>query len=251
MNMKKSTLAYILGASTVIIGGVYFALTFGLTPKPIPIISWSHFESPQDFGASVYKRLRIEILGQNLVFLGVLPERQDHYLAWKGLFDSLEAENKFEHIIVDNSLPYKELIPSTEVISMIDNQAAVLNTIKDIIATKKRVAIILPTTYMSYLVKDNFHALLSRSLYDENDGHRLDVDWMTFSLSSFPIKREDEAAMEIPCNTEVKDPAGSGALGCVVVMKARSLYRQKERIEGKLPGVLDQIGTKEYLGLLN
>jgi hypothetical protein len=251
MDMKKSTLAYILGASAVIIGGVYFALAFGLKPKPIPKISWSHFVNPEEFGSSVYKRLRLEILGQNLVFLGVLPERQDHYLAWKGLFDSLEIENEFEHIIVDNSLPYKELIPSTEVISMIDNQAAVLSTIKDIIASKKRVAIVLPTTYMSYLVKDNFHTLLTRSLYDENDGRKFDVDWMTFSLSSFPIKREDEATMEIPCNTDVKDPAGSGALGCMIVMKARTLYRQKERIAGKLPGVLDQIGTKEYLGLLN
>tara|TARA_B110001454_G_scaffold106457_1_gene100256 strand:+ start:100252 stop:101001 length:750 start_codon:yes stop_codon:yes gene_type:complete len=249
--MKKSTLAYIFGASAVIIGGVYFAVTFGLKPKPIPKISWSHFVNPQEFGSSVYKRLRLEILGQNLIFFGVLPERQDHYLAWKGLFDSLENENKFEHIIVDSSLPYKELIPSTEVISMIENQTAVVNTIKDIIASKKRVAIVLPTTYMSYLVKDNFNALLTRSLYDQTEGRKFDVDWITFSMSSFPIKREDEHAMEIPCDTDVKDADGSGALGCMIVMKARTLYRQKERIEGKLPGVLDQIGTKEYLGLLN
>jgi len=249
--MKKATLAYIFGASAVVLGGVYFAFTFGLKPQPIPKISWSHFVSPEDYGSSVYKRLRLEVLSQNLVFFGVLPERQNHYLAWKGFFEALESENKFQHIIVDNSLPYKNLIPSTEVISMIENQAAVVETIKDIISTKKRVAIILPTTYMSYLVKDNFYALLTRSLYQQKEGRNFDVDWMTFSLSSFPVAREDEAAMEIPCDTDVKDADGSGELGCTIVMKARTLYRKKERVEGKLPGVLDQIGTKEYLGLLN
>lgn len=249
--MKKSTLAYIIGASAVVIGGVYFAVAFGLKPKPIPKISWSHFVSPEEYGASVYKRLRLEILSQNLVFFGVLPERQNHYLVWKGFFESLEAENRFQHIIVDSSLSYKELIPSTEVISAIENQAAVVETVKNIIATKKRVAIVLPTTYISYLVKDNFYALLTRSLYDQTEGRKFDVDWMTFSLSSFPIKREDEPSLEIPCNTDVKDQGGSGALGCMVVMKARTLYRKKERVEGKLPGVLDQIGTKEYLGLIN
>ncbi len=249
--MKKSTIAYILGAAAVVIGGVYFAFTFGIKPQPIPKISWSHFASPEDYGASVYKRLHLELEGQNLVFLGVLPERKNHYLVWKGFFDSLEAENRFQHIIVDSTLSLKELIPSTEVISMIENQAAVVQTIKDIIATKKRVAIVLPTTYMSSLVKDNFYALLTRSLYQQDDGRKFNVDWMTISLSSFPVVREDEAAMEIPCDTDVKDADGSGELGCTVVMKARTLYRKKERIGGKTPGVLDQIGTKEYLGLLN
>lgn len=249
--MKKSTWAYIIGSSAVVIGGVYFAIAFGLKPKPIPKISWSHFVNPEEFGSSVYKRLRLEILSQNLVFFGVLPERQNHYLVWKGFFDSLEAENKFEYVIVESSLPHKNLIPSTETISMIENHATVVDTIKDIIAKKKRVAIILPTTYMSYLVKDNFYSLLTRSIYDQKDGRKFDVDWMTFSLSSFPIKREEESAMEIPCDTDVKDKDGSGALGCMVAMKARTLYRKKERISGKLPGVLDQIGTKEYLGLIN
>ncbi|MBL7554452.1 MAG: hypothetical protein JNM24_01425 [Bdellovibrionaceae bacterium] len=249
--MKKSTFAYILGAAAVVIGGVYFAFKFGLKPQPIPKIKWSHFTNPEEYGASVYKRLRLEVLGQNLVFLGVLPERKNHYLAWKGFFDSLEAENKFQHIIIDSTLSHKDLIPSTEVISMIENQAAVVATIKDIIATKKRVAIILPTTYMSSLVKDNFYALLTRSLYQQDDGRAFDVDWMTLSLSSFPMSREDEPGMEIPCDTDVKDSDGSGELGCAVVMKARALYRKKDRVEGKLPGVLDQIGTKEYLGLLN
>lgn len=249
--MKKATLAYILCATAVIVGGVYFAFTFGLKPKPIPKISWSHFSSPEEFGVAVYNRLRLEIVGQNLVFFGVLPERQNHYLAWKGLLDSLESENKFQHIIVDSSLPHKNLLPSTEVVSMIENQAAVVETIKNIIALKKRVAIVLPTTYMSYLVKDNFYALLARSLYQQEDGRKFDVDWMTFTLSSFPLTREEESSMEIPCDTDVKDTDGSGELGCVVVTKARTLYRKKGRVEGKLPAVLDQVGTKEYLGLLN
>lgn len=248
--MKKSTWAYILSATAVIIGGVYFAFTFGLRPEPIPKISWNHFESPSEFGENIYKRLRLEVLSQNLVFLGVMPERENHYKTWKGFLDSLEAENRFEHVIVDSSLTYRNQIPFTEEINLIENQIAVVASIREIIQTKKKVAIVLPTTYISYLVKDNFYTLLTRSLYDPETQTKLDVDWITFSLVGFPLSRDEEKSVDIPCDTEAKDPDGSGALGCMVILKARTLYRKK-RVEAKTPAVLDQIGTKEYLGLIN
>lgn len=248
--MSKSSWAYILSAAAVIIGGVYFAVTFGLKPKPIPKISWSHFVSPEDFGANVYKRMRLEVQSHNLIFLGVMPQRETHYKAWKGFLDSLEPEFKFEHVIVDSSLDHKNLLPFSEQINIIENQLAIVETIRDIINTKKKVVIVLPSVYMSYLVKDNFFTLLNHSLYDTKESLKFDVDWLTFSLSGFPLNRNEEKNMEIPCDTEVKDADGSGALGCMIVTKARTLYRNK-RIEGKIPGVLDQVGTKEYLGLLN
>lgn len=248
--MKKSTWAYILSALTVVIGGIYFAIAFGLKPKPIPKISWSHFANPEEFGTNIYKRLRLEIQSHNLLFLGIMPGRPNHYLVWKGFLDSLEPEYKFEHLIIDSSLEHKQLLPFTEEINLIENQQAVVASIKDIINTKKKVVIILPTTYISYLVRDNFYSLLNRSLYQVENGSRFDVDWLTFSLSSFPLSRDEEKFLEIPCDTEIKDADGSGALGCMILMKSRTLYRKK-RIEGKIPGVLDQIGTKEYLGLIN
>lgn len=248
--MKKSSIAYIVGALTVIAGGVYFAIAFGMRPKPIPKISWSHFVNPEEYGASIYKRLRLEIQGQNLLFLGVMPDRKNHYLVWNGFLDSLEPENKFEHIIVDSSLAHKNLIKYSEEISLIENQAAVVATIKDIIATKKKVAIVVPTVYVSYLVKDNFFVMLNRSLYSQENGLKFDVDWMTFALSGFPLNRDEEKNLDIPCDTDVKDPDGSGRLGCMILLKAKTLYR-KNHIEGKIPGVLDQSGTKEYLGLIN
>lgn len=248
--MKKSTWAYILVASAVVIGGVYFAIRFGLKPKPIPKISWSHFVSPEDYGSNIYKRLRLEIQSQNLVFLGVLPERESHYHVWNGFLNSLESEYKYEHLIVDASLPHKKLLPFTEEISLLENNTTIVSTIKDIIATKKKVAIVLPTVFMSYLVKDNFYSYLTRSIYDPEQEMKFNVDWMTFSLSSFPLNHDQEKTLDIPCDTEVKDKDGSGALGCMILLKAKTLYRKK-RIEGKIPAVLDQIGTKEYLGLIN
>lgn len=248
--MSKSTWVYILSAVAVVAGGVYFAISFGLNPKPIPKISWSHFVSPADYGANVYKRMRLEVQSQNLLFLGVMPERENHYHAWKGFLDALEPEFKFEHIIVDSGLTHKSIIPFTEEIKLFENQQAIIESIKEIINTKKKVVIVLPTTFISYLVKGNFYALLNNSLYGSEQGMKFDVDWITFSLSSFPLSRDDEKSLDIPCDTDIKDADGSGALGCMVLMKSRTLYRSK-RIEGKIPGVLDQIGTKEYLGLLN
>ncbi len=248
--MSKFTWIYILSAATVIIGGVFFAVTYGLTPQPIPKISWSHFVSPADYGSNIYKRMRLEVQSHNLLFLGVLPERENHYYAWKGFLDSLEPEFKFEHLIVETSLPHKNLLPFTEEINLIENQQTVIRSIKDIINSKKKVVIVVPTTFISYLVRDNFYSLLNHSIYESEQGLKFDVDWLTFSLSSFPLVREDERKMEIPCDTDVKDANGTGALGCMIITKARSFYRNK-RVDGKIPGTLDQIGTKEYLGLIN
>ncbi|MBL7543069.1 MAG: hypothetical protein JNL11_04595 [Bdellovibrionaceae bacterium] len=248
--MKKSSVIYIVSAVSIIVGGVYFAVVFGLKPKPIPKISWSHFVSPEDYGANIYKRLRLEVQSQNLLFLGVIPERQSHYLAWKGFLNSLEPEHKFAHIIVASELPFKNLIPFSEEVAISREPAPVVDTIKDIIASRKKVAIIVPSVYMSYLVKENLYALLVRSIYDIQQGVKFDVDWMTFSLAGFPQNRDDEKKLDIPCDTDVKDQDGSGALGCMIVLKARTLYR-KNHVEGKIPAVLDQIGTKEYLGLIN
>lgn len=248
--MSKSSWVYILSACAIVIGGVYFAIAFGLKPKPVPKISWSHFVSPADYGANICKRMRLEVQSHNLIFLGVLPGRESHYQAWKGFLDSLEPEFKFEYVIVDATLPHKEILPFTEEISLSENQQTLVSSIQDIINSKKKVVIILPTTAISYLVKDNLFAMLNHSLYGAGEGLKFDVDWLTFSLSSFPLTRDQEKTMDIPCDTEVKDQDGSGALGCMIVTKARTFYR-KQHIEGKIPGVLDQIGTKEYLGLFN
>lgn len=248
--MKKSSLVYILCAGAIVIGGVYFAIEFGSKPQPISKISWSHYATPNEYGENVYKRLRLEVLSQNLLFLGVMPERESHYQAWKGFLDSMEPENRPEHIIVDASLTHRNLIPFTEEINLIEQQQNIVATIKDIIQTKKKVVVILPTTYISSLVKENFYAMLTRSLYTSKEEAKFDVDWMTFTLSGFPLNRDSEKVLDIPCDTEVKDEDGSGALGCMVILKARTLYRKKP-VEGKMSGVLDQIGTKEYLGLIN
>lgn len=248
MKEKGWILLVIIGI--LIVGGVYFAIEFGFNPKPIPKITWSHFSDPNDFGKNIYKRLRLEIQGQNLIFLGVSPERKSHYRVWDGFLNEIEVEYKYPHIVIEASLPFKEMFPKAEIISFSDNQVNVISAIKKIIESKERVAFILPTSFMSYMVSDNLYSVLNQSLYDPRRENKFDVDWMTFSLSGFPRNRDSEKNLDVPCDTDPNDKNGTGKLGCLILMKARSFYRKKE-IQGQFPGILDQIGTKEYLGLFN
>lgn len=245
--MKKNTWIYYVIAGLVIIAGVGAAVFFGAKPKSLPKISYSHFESPEDFGANIYKRLRLEINSHTLIFLGVQTDQPEHLAIWKGLLDSIEPENKFAYIITDKSLGENTVISSNESISMQENPQQVIEGIKKILSDAKRVIIIAPTSFLSYMINTNFQTSLREALYGK-DQKVFDVPWLTFSLSSFATSKEEESAIAFPCNTTPHDLDGSSELGCLIQLKSRTIYRKK-KVPGKYPGMLDQIGTKEYLAL--
>lgn len=247
--MKKNTWIYYTIAALVIITGVVFAIYFGTKPRSLPKISYSHFETPEEFGANIYKRLRLEINSQNLIFLGVQPDQVEHLKIWKGFIESMEPENKFAFFIADKSLGEIKDIAINETISMQENPQSVIEAIKTIIEQSKRVIILAPTSFISYMITTNFQTALREALYGKEQ-RVFDVPWLTFSLSSFATKKEEESLIPFPCNSTPHDLDGSSELGCLIQTKSRTTYRKK-KVPGKYPAMLDQVGTKEYLALFS
>lgn len=247
--MKLPAWAYYFVAAIVIFTGVAAAVYYGTTPRPLSKISYSHFTSPEDFGANIYKRLMLEINNTHLVFLGVQPDDPSHYLIWKGFLESIAEPNQFTTVIADNSLPEIKTIKIDEVISMKEDPLAVIAGVKKILSSDKRVAILAPTSFISYMIQNNFQTRLRQAIF-KTDNKVFDVPWLNFSLSNFANSRAEENQVYFPCNTGNKDTNGFSDLGCMIITKSRANYRKKH-IPNKYPGMLDQIGSKEYLALFN
>lgn len=247
--MKNSKWMYYLVAGLVIVSGITLAVYFGAKPRSLPKISFSHFESPEDFGNNIYKRLRLEIGSHNLVFLGVEATQRDHYLIWKSFLESSAAEHKFDTIIADKSLGEITEFQVNESISLQENPQEIIEGIKKILTSTKRVVIIAPTSFFTYMIRNNFQTMLRDAVYG-NTEKVYDVSWLSFSLSSFANNKDEEQNIPFPCNTTPHDIDGSSELGCLILTKSKTNYRKK-RIPGKYPGMLDQIGTKEYLALFS
>ncbi len=245
--MKISSWIYYSIAGTVVVLGVSVALFFGAKPRSLPKISFSHFESPEDFGANIYKRLRLEINSHHLLFLGVQPQEIAHLLIWKGFLASLETSNKFNLVIADKSLGEIKEIEINETVSLQENPEEIAEYLKKIILSSKKIIILAPTSYLSYLIRNNFQSFLREAVYGSSE-KIFDVNWLTFSLSRFANKGEEEKSIPFSCNTSPHDIDGSSELGCLILTKSKVNYRKK-RISNKYPGMLDQIGSKEYLAL--
>lgn len=251
MGLKKKSWIYYTFAAVIVIVGVTVAVFFGTKPRAIPKISFSHFETPEDFGANIYKRLRLEVNSHNLLFLGVQADQRDHYLIWKGFLQAIAHQEPARNyiIIADKSLGEIPELVIHETISMQENPQEVIEGIKKIISNTKKAVILGPTSFLSYLINNNFQTLLRSEIYGSNE-KVYNVSWLNFSLSPFANNKLEEKLIPFPCNTTPHDLDGSSELGCLILTKSKINYRKK-RLPNKYPGMLDQIGTKEYLALFN
>ena len=247
---KALSWLYICGFLFIIFCGVTAAIYFGTKPKSIPKISLSHFVTPEEFGQNIYKRLRQEVNENHLIFLGIQENQNtnDQILVWKGFLDSIDPEFKFTTLIVDSSVTKNDILQANETISLQENPENYIEGFKQILAEKKRVAVLGPTSFFSYMIKNNFQNLLRSRVYDQKNGKVFSVDWLTFSLSSFANSAEEINSIPFPCNSSPHDLDGASELGCMILLKSKVNFRKK-RVPGKYPGMLDQIGSKEYLAL--
>lgn len=234
---------YWIGAVAVIGLGIYFSANFSIQPQSIPKIKFSQVKTPEELGKGVYERLRLEIREAPIVLLGVTPNHIEDMELWRGFFEAnQEAGSKYDVIVVEPMLPYIELFNSNMRIDIKDETARFVEGVQKARAEGLRVAVIVPNIYSSQLLKKN----PANRLKDE---YKLDV--VSFSVTKFPVTREQEQAFEPKCvYEEGKDFAGTGPLGCMIQNIARKTYRKKLE-QNKYSGVMEQTGAKDYLILLN
>ncbi len=233
--------------SVVLLSGIGISVYFGIQPKPVPKISLSGFENPEEMGSSLFKRLRLEIQSMPIVFLGVSPEQKTHYEIWQELLLSANEPGwKYDLIVIEKNLPYIEIFQKNpafqvEAMDLKEDFERLAAGLKKAAAEKKRIAVLAPSIYITSILKGNIADRLKSEL---------DIKGVSFSASTFPLSADQEKNMDIPCILNQADRTGVGQFGCFVVNSARPLYRKK-KVVGKYPGAVNQIGAHEYLVIFN
>lgn len=233
--------------SVILLAGIGVSVYFGIQPKPVPKITLSGFENPEEMGQSIVKRLRLEIQAAPIVYLGVIPEQKAHYQIWQEFLKvSQEPSLKYDLLIIEKNLPYQESFDKTgfaqvEVLDLKQDFDRLAQGLKKAAEQKMRVAVLAPSIYISTLLKGN----TADRLKSESG-----VKAVSFSTSTFPLNSEQEKNMDIPCILNEQDHSGAGPLGCFVAHSARPFYRKKKVIN-KYPGAVNQVGAQEYLVIFN
>jgi len=234
---------YWIAAVLVIALGVYFSIQFTIAPQSIPKINFSQVAQPEQLGKGVFERLRLEIREAPVVLLGVTPNKIEDVELWRGFFEAnQEAGSKYDVIVVESMLPYVEIFPTAMHLQVKEDMPRLVEGIKKAREQGLRVAVIVPNIYSSQLIKNNPASNLKT---------QYNLDITSFSISKFPVTREQESTFEPLCvDGGAVDPAGTSALGCMIRNMARKTYRKKFEAS-KFSGLMDQTGGKDYTILLN
>lgn len=231
---------YFIIAGALLLISIVLLVQFGIRPRPVPKIKLSGFESTTHIAQALRYRLHEEIKVSQFIILGVNAETPEHFEIWKNFLLSLDADLKYESLLIESELPDHLGLSGVQKLKMIDDFDDIVAALRTAMQSHTRVAILVPTVYSSMLVKNNF-------------AHRLQEDLlmpiMTISLNEFARKRDEEANLKPPCIGEGVDETGTGPLGCMILTTSRNNYRTAS--EGKaFDGLVNQVGLYDYLVLI-
>lgn len=234
------TIYFTLGG-LIIAAGLGIVIYFGLQPRSIPKINFSQFENPRGLGEATVHRLPLEIKQAPVLFVGVWPGKTDHIEAVRGFIDSLtkETDLHYDVVVIESRLEGFETWPG-ERINLSEEMPRFAEGVKAVLAQDKRVLVIAPTTFSSQLLAVNTPMRLKAEY---------GIESTSISLAPFPLARTQEKTFPLICETNNKDEAAMGVLGCAVIQKARTMYRKKKDPK-KYSGAVDQVGLHDYLMLL-
>ena len=238
--MKKYASWIALGVMAL--AGLTVSLYFAIQPRAIPKIQYSQFTSPQEMAWAIGQRLRLEIKQADLVFLGVEPQMENQLIICQSLMDQLKKEgNGFDVIVMDPHLDFRDRILHQEEMDIKTEMERFVQGVQKAKESHQRVAVIVPSLYGTYLIEATPASQILQ---------KYNIRALTFTMSSFPTRREEENLLLYPCVPDQEDRLGSRNLGCMILASARTTYRK--RYQGpKHPGMMDQVGLTEYLVLYN
>lgn len=223
----------------VALAGLTVMIYYGIQPRPVPKIKLSKFESQTVLANSLLLRLREEIKNSPVVFLGLDPDRPEHFEIWKEFLNlNQEPGMKYDSVVIERDLT-TDLFPDAQKVASKDDFPIFLEGINKAITQGHRMAVILPLTYAVQVIQQNVAS-------NFNKAQNVLVPATSFSISDFPRTREQEKDMPFRCVVEGVDQTGTGPYGCLVAQTARANYR-KRFSPGDHVGLVNQIGARDYL----
>ncbi|NJM10365.1 MAG: hypothetical protein HC883_05790 [Bdellovibrionaceae bacterium] len=206
-----------IGASTAI----YFTIRYGLRPKPIPVMNPTHFESAEQIGIVVYKRLRQNVRADRLVLLGSSPGSEEDNLVWEGFAKAAAADGE-----TVESLQLKD----------VTDRPAFFAQIQQAIDARRLVLVQGLTPEVSHLVNESWSKQLDR----ERKHPVLSLAVLRLAIN--PAEYDD---VQTQC-LDTEDLDGHKRLQCASQRVARKYLKRKLAPE-KIWAVMERHGLKEYL----
>lgn len=219
---------------------VYFTIRFGLSPKPVPMMSLTQFTSSEDLGATVYKRLRQFVRQERVLVLGSSPELNEGLEVWSGFMKSALADKmKVDVFFQRRNLPAIPKVGEWELVEFDPSDVLSGKTIEEIKARLQRGHLVLVHTSTiegTHFVKDSLTRKLDQHLRQP-----------VLSISTFPLvlTPQGESDLQALC-LNARDEEGVFKLSCAADRAAKKALRRKPD-PSKMWALLERHGLKEYL----
>lgn len=234
---------YWIGVVAVLAGGLWAASFIGSQPDTVSKVEFVQVETPEQFGAQVFEKIKDKVKASPIAFFGVTPGQIEDLEMWRGFFEAnQEPGSKYDVIVVEPMLPYVELFESNMRIDIKEDMARFVEGVNNARKQGLRVAVFVPTIYSTQLLKRNPADRLKSEFK---------LDFLSLSVVKFPVTREQEASFEPRCeHDDGRDITGTGTLGCLIQEKARRTYLLKVE-DNKYSAFFEQAAENEYLVFLN
>lgn len=230
-------IAYIAAFVSVFAASLYFVLTFGMNPRPLPKIRPSHFETMENLGGAVTLRLREEIKRAEILAWGVFEGNEDHQDIWESFHRVNQEEGmRYDHVMIEAGLPAPREAMSWETIDLLGDLSGLTERLLQITAEGNRVMLILPYFYSA------------QSLQQSPVRHMVGTGLPLTSFTILPVALTADEAKRLPhpCPGST-DPTGFGPLGCAMNLKSTLMFRNRKLDPSRHIALMDQFGLTDYI----
>lgn len=228
---------------TVLVSGLTAALYFGVRGgKAIPLIKWSHFQNAEEVSHAIQTRMSQELKPYQIYFIGPHPQKPLHIQAAINIVSWLKSQNSsvliIDPILLEQNLTLQSLNPDLKLDLGREKERFLEGLSK--VGSEQRIIVLAPNIYVTHLI--------SESSVSQMQGALEKLNYITLSFMNFPGSRDQEKDFEFPCRAMESSKAGLD-LGCFILGQSR-VYYSKMRIEGKTPGFLSRVRSREYMFFL-
>lgn len=252
--MKKLKInPFALFVILIILVGVFALYQVGIRPKPVAKIDLSTFPNEASYIRSIQLRLNQELKQMNVLVFGVDPKQLSQLnLVKEFLLSNAEPAMNFNSVYIEQGLltesgmesDFRQIAKNNENIEFhISNfYEAVeqnLQSIQQDHQKNKKILIVTANVYSTDKIQNSVPLLVK---------DKIKINVSSFFTTTFPRKRDDEKDFPLQCQVEGVDQNGLGALSCLILQRARSLYRKNiEAPAGSFLGIVDQVGLQDYV----
>jgi hypothetical protein len=246
LSARPMNTKYLIGFFVAImISGMVAVIFFGIQPRAVAKVNLSQFSNANQVANTILMSMPQEIHESPIVFFGVNP--QDPFLIESLQNFLILAQSqplKFDAILADESFAQLQ-VPlglSFEHFPLRQQKERLVSGLKGVLEKKLHLLVLLPSVEASHKLEGSLVSQIQPMLVNEQN-------FLSLVFANFPRRREDEAQMQIPCNTGSADQGQVGSVGCLILQTSRSLYR-KHLTAGQWVGLINQVGITDYLFLL-